>query len=89
MHTNYVKKKNCFRLLHLVESGIIKYMLQEKLPNTEICPQDLGGTERQLRNNDLKMTYQIMLAGFCTAVIVFFTEVNQIFFMLFSIDNFE
>lgn len=64
------------RLLHLVESGIVKYMLWENLPKAEICPQNLGGTERQLRNGDLLMTYQIMMAGFGTGVVVFFTEVQ-------------
>lgn len=51
-------------------------MLWENLPKAEICPQNLGGTERQLRNGDLLMTYQIMLAGFGTGLAVFFTEVN-------------
>lgn len=64
------------RLLHLVESGIVKYMIWENLPNAEICPQNLATTERQLRNGDLLMTYQIMIAGFCTSVVVFFTEVK-------------
>lgn len=52
-------------------------MLLEDLPNAEICPQNLGGTERQLRNADLKMTYWIMVAGFCTSIVVFFTEVEN------------
>lgn len=51
-------------------------MLWENLPKAEICPQNLGGTERQLRNGDLLMTYQIMLAGFGTGAAVFLTEVN-------------
>lgn len=68
-----------FRLLHLVESGIVKYMLSENLPNTEICPQNLGGTERQLRNADLTMTYWIIAAGFCTSMVVFFTEVSKLY----------
>lgn len=50
-------------------------MLGENLTNAEICPQNLGGTERQLRNSDLSMTYWIMLSGFCTSVVIFFTEV--------------
>lgn len=45
------------------------------MPNAEICPQDLGGTERQLRNGDLMMTYYIMFAGFATAIVVFSTEI--------------
>lgn len=50
-------------------------MLSENLTQAEICPQNLGGTERQLRNGDLLMTYQIMAAGFGTGAAVFFTEV--------------
>lgn len=65
-----------YRLLTLVESGIVKYMLNENLTSAKICPQNLGGTERQLRNSDLSMTYWIMLAGFCTSVVIFFTEVS-------------
>lgn len=64
------------RLLHLVEAGIVKYKLWSNLPRAEICPQNLGGTERQLRNGDLLMTYQIMMAGFGTGGVIFLTEVN-------------
>lgn len=72
-------------LLALVETGIVKFMLSENLTSAEICPQNLGGTERQLRNSDLSMTYWIMLAGFCTAAVIFFTEVFHpyIFFRMF------
>ncbi|XP_073841671.1 ionotropic receptor 76b [Musca autumnalis] len=61
-------------LLNLVESGIIKHLSAKDLPNAEICPQNLGGTERQLRNGDLMMTYYIMFAGFATSIVVFSTE---------------
>ncbi|EDX00009.2 uncharacterized protein Dyak_GE22759 [Drosophila yakuba] len=61
-------------LLKLVESGIVKHLSNGDIPSAEICPQDLGGTERQLRNGDLMMTYYIMLAGFATALAVFSTE---------------
>lgn len=73
-------------LLHLVESGIVKYMLLENLPKANICPQNLGGTERQLRNNDFMTTYYVMLTGFGTGVIVFVTEVrktNSVYFIFF------
>lgn len=50
-------------------------MIWENLPKAEICPQNLGGTDRQLRNGDLLMTYQIMMAGFGTGAVIFFTEV--------------
>lgn len=61
--------------MNLVESGIIKHLCAKDLPNAEICPQDLGGTERQLRNGDLMMTYYIMFAGFATSIVVFSTEI--------------
>lgn len=64
-----------FRLLHLVQGGIIKYKLNEGLPKAEICPQNLGLTERQLKLGDLFTTYATMMAGFSTATVVFFTEV--------------
>lgn len=67
-------------LLHLVEAGIVKYKLLENLPRAEICPNNLGSTERQLRNGDLMMTYYVMLTGFCTSIVVFVTE--MIFRML-------
>lgn len=87
--TSFLKRKRAFaypkstkwytlfdpELLHLVEAGIVKYMLLEGLPKAKICPQDLGGTERQLRNSDLWMTYMVMLTGFCTGLVVFVTEV--------------
>lgn len=57
-----------------MESGIIKHLSARELPSAEICPQDLGSTERQLRNGDLMMTYYIMLTGFATALAVFTTE---------------
>jgi glutamate receptor, ionotropic, invertebrate len=66
---------SCSRLLNLVESGIIKYKLKEGLPNAEICPQNLVGTDRQLQNKDLATTYLVMLTGFCTSSVVFVTEV--------------
>uniref|UniRef100_A0A1I8NWC1 Ionotropic glutamate receptor C-terminal domain-containing protein n=1 Tax=Stomoxys calcitrans TaxID=35570 RepID=A0A1I8NWC1_STOCA len=70
-------------LLNLVESGIIKHLSARSLPNAEICPQNLGGTERQLRNGDLIMTYYIMFAGFATSIVVFSTE------MLFRYINYR
>lgn len=63
------------RLLNLVEYGIVKFLLNKKLPNVEICPQNLGSTERQLRVGDLAMTYYIMIAGFATGIVIFFTEI--------------
>lgn len=65
-----------YELLHLVEAGIVKYKLLENLPKPEICPNNLGGKERQLRNGDLMMTYYIMIAGFCTSIAVFVSEVS-------------
>ncbi|XP_055533659.1 glutamate receptor ionotropic, delta-1 [Wyeomyia smithii] len=62
------------QLLNMVEGGIVKFKLLENLPKAEICPQNLGGTERQLKNRDLTMTYLVMLTGFGTAIVVFVSE---------------
>lgn len=62
-------------------------MLLEGLPNTEICPLDLGSNERQLRNSDLLMTYWIMGGGFCTAGVIFFTEVRLKFAVVLDQDH--
>lgn len=64
-----------FRLLSLVEGGIVKYMLWEDLPDSEICPANLASNERQLRNGDLQTTYFVMIAGFIASFIVFVSEV--------------
>ncbi|XP_050094606.1 glutamate receptor ionotropic, kainate 2 [Anopheles aquasalis] len=63
-------------LLKMVEGGIIKYKLNDRLPKAEICPQNLGGTERQLKNRDLVMTYFVMVTGFVTSIVVFVTELG-------------
>ncbi|XP_058463209.1 glutamate receptor ionotropic, kainate 4 [Malaya genurostris] len=62
------------QLLNMVEGGIVKFKLLENLPKAEICPQNLGSTERQLKNRDLTMTYFVMFTGFGTAIVVFISE---------------
>lgn len=57
-----------------MESGIIRFKLREQLPDTEICPLNLGNKERQLRNSDLLMTYEIVGGGFVISLIVFIVE---------------
>lgn len=59
-------------------------MLGENLTDAQICPQNLGSNERRLRNGDLKMTYWIMSAGFCTGAVVFITEVNNYSYKMFT-----
>lgn len=61
--------------MHLVESGIVMYSLREGLPDTQICPLDLGSKERQLQNTDLIMTYYIVVGGFIVSTIAFLMEV--------------
>ncbi|XP_049296785.1 glutamate receptor ionotropic, kainate 2 isoform X2 [Anopheles funestus] len=63
-------------LLKMVEGGIVKYKLHDRLPKAEICPQNLGGTERQLKNRDLVMTYFVMVTGFVTSIVVFVSELG-------------
>lgn len=67
-------KKICFRIQHLVESGIVEHKFGEHLPDTEICPLNLGNTERQLRNTDLLLTYLIVAGGLGVAITVFILE---------------
>lgn len=50
-------------------------MVRDKLPDTKICPHDLGSTERRLKNADLFMTYLIVGGGFTISGIVFFIEI--------------
>ena len=61
----------------MVEGGIIKHRLNYGLPKAEICPQNLGSTERQLRLNDLFTTYVSMMVGFGSALAVFLIEVRM------------
>lgn len=68
-----------YELLYLVEAGIVKYKLNENLPEPEICPNNLPSIDRQLRNGDLMMTYYVMIAGFCTSIAVFISEVRKCF----------
>ncbi|KAJ8950665.1 hypothetical protein NQ314_007795 [Rhamnusium bicolor] len=62
------------RIQHLVESGIIQFKLRENLPDTEICPLNLGNTERRLRNTDLLLTYLIVAGGLVVAALIFVIE---------------
>lgn len=53
----------------------MKHLAAKQVPGAEICPLNLGGTERQLRITDLMMTFYIMAAGFATSIAIFGTEV--------------
>ncbi|KAG5684140.1 hypothetical protein PVAND_013381 [Polypedilum vanderplanki] len=68
------------QIIHAVESGLVKHRLAHGVPKAEICPQNLGSLERQLRLNDLATTYLTMLVGFSTALLVFVTEIMMRFF---------
>lgn len=63
------------RLQYLVEAGIVKHQLGNGLPNTEICPLNLGSKERQLRNSDLFTTYVVIFMGFGISGTVFICEI--------------
>lgn len=69
-----------FRIQNIVESGILKFMTREGLPDTQICPLDLGSTERQLKNADLFMTYVIVAGGFIISCIVFAAELFVVWY---------
>jgi glutamate receptor, ionotropic, invertebrate len=75
-----------FRLRFLVEAGIINHRLNYGLPKAEICPQNLGSIERQLRLNDLSTTYLSMLVGFSTGLLVFIIEVSLSYFALKTVE---
>ncbi|XP_072376313.1 glutamate receptor ionotropic, delta-2 [Diabrotica undecimpunctata] len=59
----------------LVEGGIVEFKLRENLPDAEICPLNLGSTERKLRNTDLLLTYYIVCGGLAVATCVFLMEI--------------
>ena len=58
-----------------MEMGIVRYLIRLLLPKEDICPLDLGTTERQLSNADLSTTYWIVLGGFGLSVLAFCFEV--------------
>nr|QQP19802.1 ionotropic receptor 76b [Tropidothorax elegans] len=58
-----------------VESGILKHLMNAELPETVICPLNLGNKERKLRNTDLWTTYLVVFSGFTCALIVFCIEI--------------
>ncbi|CAG9854178.1 unnamed protein product [Phyllotreta striolata] len=64
-----------YAIQRLIEGGIIEFKLKENLPDAEICPLDLGSTERKLRNTDLLLTYIIVGGGLAVALCVFLMEV--------------
>ncbi|XP_050297633.1 glutamate receptor ionotropic, kainate 1 [Anthonomus grandis grandis] len=59
---------------HLSESGITEFKQREFLPDTTICPLNLGSKERKLRNSDLMMTYMIVGGGLIISTIIFAIE---------------
>ena len=63
-----------FRVQTFVESGILKHLLNEDLPDAVICPLNLGNKERKLRNTDLFTTYIVVFSGFSCALVVFCIE---------------
>lgn len=65
----------CFRLMNLVESGIMKREKRKTLPISQICPLDLHSSERpKLSFTDLSLTFEVVIVGYAIAIIVFFFE---------------
>lgn len=58
----------------------MQHRLLVNVSKAEICPQNLGSLERQLRLNDLATTYLTMLVGFSTGLVVFISEIIMRFF---------
>ncbi|OAD54940.1 Glutamate receptor delta-2 subunit, partial [Eufriesea mexicana] len=63
----------------LIETGIIQHRKEEDLPLAEICPVDLRSSERQLRNTDLLLTYNVVVGGYTIATIIFLFELIYAF----------
>ncbi|CAH1104855.1 unnamed protein product [Psylliodes chrysocephalus] len=64
-----------YAIQRLIEGGIIEFKLNENLPDAQICPLDLGSTERKLRNTDLLLTYILVGGGLAVALCVFLMEI--------------
>ncbi|CAG4951400.1 unnamed protein product [Parnassius apollo] len=62
-------------ITNLLEGGIVNFLEHRDLPSTKICPLDLQSKDRQLRNTDLMMTYEIMGAGLAAGIAVFIGEI--------------
>lgn len=58
-----------------METGIVQHRKEEDLPLAEICPVDLRSSERQLQNTDLLLTYEVVVAGYTIATIIFLFEI--------------
>lgn len=63
-------------MIALVEAGIVKRQKLKDLPLAKVCPVDLKSTERQLTNNDLSLTYKVVVAGYGIAIAVFLAEIT-------------
>lgn len=57
-----------------MESGILQHLIRDDLPNTQICPLNLESPERQLANENLRLTYYIVLVGYLISLAVFLSE---------------
>ncbi|XP_011706689.1 PREDICTED: glutamate receptor ionotropic, delta-2 [Wasmannia auropunctata] len=62
-------------LMTLVESGIIKREKLKSLPIAQICPLDLRSSERRLSFTDLSLTFEVVVAGYIIAIVVFLLEI--------------
>ncbi|XP_076390229.1 ionotropic receptor 76b isoform X2 [Megachile rotundata] len=68
-------------LLRFVQTGIIQQRKVKNLPLAEICPVDLRSNDRKLQNNDLILTYKVVIAGYIIAAIVFLFEIIYAFIL--------
>lgn len=65
----------CFRLQTLVQSGLIKREKLKNLPIAQICPLDLRSSERRLSFTDLSLTFEVVVAGYAIAIVIFILEI--------------
>lgn len=63
-----------FRLMTLLESGIIKREKLKNLPIAQICPLDLRSSERKLSFSNLSLTFKVVIVGYAIAIVVFILE---------------
>ncbi|XP_076273356.1 ionotropic receptor 76b isoform X2 [Rhynchophorus ferrugineus] len=84
--TSKFKYKPLFDLTiqHLSESGITEFKQREFLPDTTICPLNLGNKERRLRNTDLIMTYMIVGGGLVISTVIFAIELIIHYFNVYD-----
>ncbi|XP_059469669.1 ionotropic receptor 93a [Neocloeon triangulifer] len=61
-------------LRSMVESGVVRHILNSKKPDSEVCPLHLGNSEKQLKLSDFTSTCLAVVFGFSLALLAFLFE---------------